>query len=250
MKIVIIVIAMSVQLFGAAPPACRDLLDSGDVYYGRYNNNSALNCYRRAYGTCPDTYEALMKMVRAYIDVGQQTTTAKPEPFFMTGLRFADSLRQRYPDSSQAYFLTSVAAGNLCSIRKGARKVGLVRMVERNAKKAIELAPDFAPAYVVLGLYYREIAIANPILKILARLLLGGIPDGTLADSERVLQKALELSPGNIFALLELSRTDLLMGKKKEAIDHLKRLQSAPPAWYLDENLKQKGKKLLQSLVS
>lgn len=248
MKIVIILMALSVQLFGAGLPGCKDLLDSGDVYYGAFNNRSALEWYRRAYVQCPDTYEALMKMTRAYIDMGQEATVGKAEPLLIAGLRFTDTLQLRYPDSSQAYFLKSVAAGNLCFIRKGARKVGLVRMVERNAKKAIELAPDFAPAYVLLGIYYREIAIANPVLKMLARVLLGGMPDGTLTDSERTLQKALDISPRNVFALLELSRTYLLMGKKNEAIYHLKRLQRCEPAWYMDGKLKHKGEVLLESI--
>jgi tetratricopeptide (TPR) repeat protein len=247
--VIIILVTMSMQNLGAELPGCRTLLDSGDVSYAAYNNGIALDWYRRAYLKCPDSYEPLMKMTRAYIDVGQGTPAAKPESLFVTGLRFADTLRQRYPDSGQAYFLTSVASGNLCLIRKGARRIKLVRMVEHNAKKAIELAPDFAPAYVVLGIYYREVAIANPILKMLARLLLGGIPDGTLRESEQTLQKALELSPNNIFGLLELSRTDLLMGKKNEAIVHLTRALNSEPAWYQDKKLKQECERLLQSLV-
>ena len=240
---------MSVHILGAELPQCRELLDSGDISYSEFNNSIALDWYRHAYLKCPENYEAIMKMTQAYIDMGQEASTAKPESLFITGLRFTDTLRQRYPDSGQAYFLTSVAAGNLCFIRKGARRIRLVRMVEHNAKKAIELAPDFAPAYVVLGIYYREIAIANPILKILARLLLGGIPDGTLKDSEHTLQKALELSPNNIFALLELARTDLLMGKKNEAIEYLTRSQISEPAWYQDKKLKQECERLLQSLA-
>jgi tetratricopeptide (TPR) repeat protein len=240
---------MSMQIFCAELPGCRELLDSGDVSYAGFNNAMALDWYRRASLKCPENYEAIMKMTRAYIDKGQEAATATPESLFITGLRFADTLRQRYPDSGQSYFLTSVAAGNLCFIRKGPRRIRLVRMVEYNAKKAIELAPGYAPAYVVLGIYYREIAIANPILKILARLLLGGIPDGTLKDSEHTLQKALELSPNNIFALLELARTDLLMGKKNEAIEHLKRSLSSGPAWYQDKKLKQECERLLQSLT-
>jgi tetratricopeptide (TPR) repeat protein len=190
-----------------------------------------------------------MKMTRAYIDVGQEATTGRRESFFVKGLRFADTLRIRYPDSSQAYFLTAVAAGNLCRVRKGTRKVALVRIVERNVSKAIKLDPDFAPAYVVLGLYYREIAIANPLLKILARLLLGGIPKGTLKDSEQAFQQALALSPNNIFALLEIARTDLLMGKKGEAIKHLKQSQNFNPSWYMDGKLKQESERLLKTLT-
>jgi tetratricopeptide (TPR) repeat protein len=247
-SVIIILTIMSVRILGAEFSQCRELLDSGDVFYGKFNNGTALDWYRHAHLKCPDNYEALMKMTRAYIDMGQMAATAKPESLFITGLRFADTLRQRYPDSGQAYFLTSVAAGNLCLIRKGARRVRLVKMVHYNAAKAIELTPDFAPAYIVLGVYYREIALANPITKIVARLLLGGMPDGTLIDSENTLQKALELSPNNIFALLELSRTDILMGKKKEAIEHLKRSQISAPAWYLDGKLKIECKRLLQSL--
>lgn len=247
--VIIILVTMSMQNLGAELPGCRELLDSGDFYYSGFNNVIALDWYRRAFLQCPDNYEPLMKMARAYIDVGEEGATGKPESLFVTGLRFADTLRQKYPDSSQSYFLTSVAAGNLCLIRKGARRVRLIRMVEHNAAKAIELAPDFAPAYIVLGIYYREVAIANPILKMLARLLLGGIPDGTLKESEQTLQKALALSPDNIFALFELARTDLLLGKKNEAIVHLKRSRNSKPAWHEDEKLKQKSEQLLQSLV-
>ena len=248
-SVIIILIIMSVQIFGAELPGCWVLLDSGDVSYAEFNNVKALDRYRRAFLQCPDNYEPLMKMARAYTDVGEDGATGRPESLFVIGMRLADTLRQKYPDSSQSYFLTSVAAGNLCLIRKGARRVRLVRMVEHNATKAIEMAPDFAPAYVVLGVYYREVAIANPILKMLARLLLGGIPDGTLKESEQTLQKALELSPDNIFALLELARTDLLMGKKTDAIEHLKRSQNSKPAWHQDEKLKKKSEQLLQSLV-
>jgi tetratricopeptide (TPR) repeat protein len=246
----ILLIALSGQIRSEEFTGCRGMLDSGDVSYGEFNNGLALDWYRRAFEQCPDSYEALMKMTRAYIDMGQSVGVFKPESLFMTGLRFADSLRTRYPDSSQGYFLTSVAAGSLCLIRKGARKVMLVRIVERNARKAIELAPDFAPAYVVLGIYYREIAVANPILKFFALFLLGRIPDGTLKDSETALQQALRLSPDYIFALLELARTDLLMSKKNEAIENLKRAQTLKSVWYMDDRLKQECGRVLKSLGS
>ncbi len=245
----IILIALLVRPICADTAPCKGLIDSGDYFYNEFNNAIAFDLYCHAYAHCPQSYEALMKMTRAYIDRGQEIEAYRRESVLVTGLRFTDTLRQRYPDSAQGYFLASVAAGNLCFIRKGARKVALVRMVERNAKKAIELSPGFAPSYVVLGIYYREIAVANPILKLLARLLLGGMPDGTLVESEAALKQALQLSPNNIFALLEMSRTNLLMGKKREAIENLTLLRKSEPAWFLDEKIKKKGEQLLQTIT-
>lgn len=246
----IIVMTMLIQVRGDGRMECGDMLDSGDVYYAAFDNRTALDWYTHAYAECPDSYEALMKMGRASIDAGEETNDASfAENMFLQGIYLSDSLQNRFPDSSQAYFLKSVAAGNLCLIRTGVRKVRLAKMVEHNAIKAVELGPDFAPAYVVLGIYYREIAIANPINKLLARIVFGGLPGGTLEDSEQTFHKALALSPENCLALLELARTNLLMEKKSEAIKNLKKLQLSKPAWHLDAKIKREGERLLQTLT-
>jgi tetratricopeptide (TPR) repeat protein len=166
------------------------------VFYVHYDSRAALSKYEQAAAQCPASYETLMKRTRGLIDVGNETDDAKAaKSLWKRALRDTDSLQRRYPDSAQSYFLQGTAAGLLAKHARGARKLALARLVGRNAKKATELAPTFAPGLVLLGTYYREVASASRFLKGLARLFRGGLPDGTLADSERVLRMALLLSP-------------------------------------------------------
>jgi hypothetical protein len=202
-------------------PPCAALLDSGNAAYTRFDN------------------------IRALIDAGEDIDAEKSEPLYLEGLRYADTLRQRYPDSGQSYFLTAIAAANLAQIKKGMKRIPFAMIIEPNIRKSIADDPRFAPAFVVLGSYCREVAIASPLLKTLVRLFYGWNPQGILVESEQVLQNALKLDPGNIYAHLELARTDAAMGKKMEAVRILEQMQGLPIAWHGDKNLKKTGRQIL-----
>jgi hypothetical protein len=234
-------------LHGAYPETrhCSALLDSGDAAYTRFDNVRALGQFSLAFRTCPDNYEATMKMTRALIDAGEDINAKKSESLYTEGLRYGDTLRQRYPDSMQSYFLTAVAAANLAQIKKGMRRIPFAMIIEPNIRKSIAHDPRFAPAFVVLGSYCREVAIASPLLKTLVHLFYGWTPQGSLVESEQVLQNALKLDPGNIYAHLELARTNAAMGKKMKAIRILEQMQGLPIAWHGDKNLKKTGRQLL-----
>jgi tetratricopeptide (TPR) repeat protein len=241
---------MSLALAAQAlpPAACGGLLDSGNACYERFNNGRALGYFRRAHEECPQSYEELMKYTRALIDLGEDTTPNSAESLFVRSARCADTLVQRFPDSGQPYFLRAVATGSTAALRRGARKVAMVRAIEVDIKHAIRLDPTFAPAYIVLGRYYREIAQANPLLKAIARLLFGGVPKGTLRDSEDFLQKAIALSPRNVDAHLELARTEVALHHREEALDLLLAMEDLPATWHMDDRLKEKGRTLQAQL--
>jgi tetratricopeptide (TPR) repeat protein len=224
---------------------CTALLDSGEAEYKKFDNIRALEQFSLAFRTCPDNYEATMKMTRALIDAGEDIDAKKSEFLYTEGLRYADTLRLRYPDSGQSYFLTAVAAANIAQIKKGMKRIPFAMIIEPNIRKSIADDPRFAPGFVVLGGYCREVAIASPLLKTLVRLFFGWAPQGTLVESEQVLQNALKLDPDNIYAHLELARTYVAMGKKMEAFRTLEQMQGLPIAWHMDEKLKKEGRQML-----
>jgi tetratricopeptide (TPR) repeat protein len=224
---------------------CTALLDSGEAEYKKFDNIRALEQFSLAFRTCPDNYEATMKMTRALIDAGEDIDAKKSEFLYTEGLRYADTLRLRYPDSGQSYFLTAVAAANIAQIKKGMKRIPFAMIIEPNIRKSIADDPRFAPGFVVLGGYCREVAIASPLLKTLVRLFFGWAPQGTLVESEQVLQNALKLDPDNIYAHLELARTYAAMGKKMEAFRTLEQMQGLPIAWHMDEKLKKEGRQML-----
>jgi tetratricopeptide (TPR) repeat protein len=230
------------------PPECTTLLDSGDACYATFDNFGALGYFQKAHVACPDDYAGFMKTVRALIDAGEDSASSVSESLYVYGARCADTLVQRFPDSAQSYFLRALAAGSTASLRNGARKVAMIRAIEADILRSIEKDPSFAPAYVALGRYYREVAQANPLLKAIARLFFGGIPKGTLLDSENFLRKALSLSPQNVYAHLELARTEAALHHRKESVELLEAMQTLPAAWHLDERAKKEGRVLLEQL--
>lgn len=223
------------------------LLARGDSAYLRYDNNQSLDFYRNARQTCPGSYEALMKLTRAYTDVAEETEDdAKADAIFRVALRHADTLRSVYRDSMMGYFLTAAIAGNLAQQSGGERKVKLSRVVEENARKAIERDSTYSPSYVILGSYYRQVATTGGWLKSIARLLYGELPDGTLEDSYRVLNKAVQLDQENPYAHLELAKTLSEMGREEQADKHLRTVIELPISSHYDKELKKEARSLLQ----
>jgi tetratricopeptide (TPR) repeat protein len=229
-------------------PECAALLATGDAAYRKFDNAAAIGFYTGAHHDCPESYEALMKMTRALIDLGEDRNDAESPGLYGKGMRCADTMQKQYPDSAQSWFLKAVAAGNLARLKSGMRKLALSKIVEHDSRKSIDLDPVFAPAYIVLGVYFREVATLGPFEKTMVRIISAGMPAGTLEDSERALLHALALSPYNIDALLELARTEIALGRNGEAIILLQKMQKCPPAWHLDGKFEDEGARLLKQL--
>lgn len=133
-------------------------------------------------------------------------------------------------------------------MKSGRQKFVLSRIVEHDIGKSIGLDSSFAPAYIVLGTYLREIATLKPFEKTMVFFLSGKMPTGSLEGSERALLKALKLSPENIDGLLELAKTKIALDRNEEAIILLKKMQNFPNTWHLDGKFKEEGARLLQQL--
>jgi hypothetical protein len=246
---ILFLLAAALQCLGMGSAPCQDLIDSGDASYTLFDNLKALDCYKRAYKQCPNTYETLMKMTRAIIDVGEDLDDKGSETFYREAMRFTDTLQIHFPDSMQSCFLRAVAAANLFDFEGSSQKIKLAAVIRSNAEKSIEVAPLFAPAYIVLGSYYRGVATAGPLQKMLARIVYGSVPAATLQDSRRILQEAVGISPENIYGNFELAKTLIALDDKKEAADLLKKIEEMPIAWHLDNKLKLKAAQLLLKIT-
>jgi len=222
---------------------------SGDDYYQRFDNLKALSEYEKAYKYAPDNYEALMKLTRAYNDVGEDINSKESETYYEKAVQYAELLQKQFPYRAEAYFYLSASYGNLALFRGGKEKIRLSRYVESNAKKAIELAPDYDLPYIVMGVYYREVANLNWFLKVFAKSFLGGLPDGTIEDSERMLLIAVELNPKSIYAHYQLGITYEAMGKKDKAVKYYKKVIELPNTDHQDKTKKTEAKEKLRELL-
>jgi tetratricopeptide (TPR) repeat protein len=235
-------------------------IQEGDQYYSQFDNLKALEAYKKAYELAPDSFEVLVRLTRAYNDVGedvkgikfkpdQETNSKEVEEYFSQAAQYAEELHQKFPDKAESYFYLAATYGHLALFKGGKEKVKLARNVEENSKKAIDLDPQFIPAYIVLGVYYREVANLNWALKAFAKTLFGGLPNGTDEDSEKTLLKALELNPQVIHTRFELAKTYLAMGKEGKATEQLKEIIQLPITDHQDKEIKEVAEKELQKLA-
>ncbi|GIW46428.1 MAG: hypothetical protein KatS3mg078_0305 [Deltaproteobacteria bacterium] len=238
-----------------------DFIKKGDEYYREFNSFRALKEYEKAYKIAPDNYEVLLRLTRVYNDVGEdiqgiwfddkkKVTTEVAKKYFEKATWFASLLHNRFPDKAEPYFLLALSYGHLALFKGGREKVKLAKDIEQNCLKAIELDPNFIPAYIALGVYYREVAGLNWFLKSFARSLTNGSLNGTYRDSERVLLKALELNPSIIRTHFELAKTYKALGKEDKVIYHLKKVLELPIVDHQDKVIKSEAGSNLNRLLA
>jgi tetratricopeptide (TPR) repeat protein len=226
----------------------QTFLAKGDEYYQNFDNAKALGEYEQAYKLAPEEFAVLMRLTRSYNNAGEDLDSKASKPYFEQAVKYAELLLQKFPDKADTYYYLSASYGNLALFTGGKTKVKLSRKVKQNAEKAIELDPQHPESYVVLGIYYREIANLNPILKGFAKVFFGGLPGGTNEDSEKSLLKALELKPTYINAHFQLAKTYEEMKQKDKAIAEYQKVLELPQADHQDKTIQTKAEKRLKRI--
>ena len=168
----------------------------------------------------------------------------RAKEFLMESVSYAEMANEKFPDDPDVYFLLAISYGNLSRYTKGKDKVKLARNVEDNLQKSIKHNPDFAPSYIAMGIYYREVATLSWFLKNFANAFLGGLPDGTLEDSKNMLLKAIELRPEFIISHYEIGKTYIEMEDYEKADMHFQKVLELDIIDHSDWSKKEKVRKM------
>lgn len=209
----------------------RDHLERGDLYYAELNNEKALEEYQKAHALAPEEFETLLRLTRIYNDLGRLALrrSEDSEPMYRKAIVYAEKLHERYPEKAESYFMLALCHGSLVPFKTLREKLELGRDVEQNARRAIEIDPNFSMAYVVLGIFYRGISRLGWLEKVVANTIFGKNLTGTLEDSEKMLLQAIDLEPDNSFAHFELAWTYRAMEQPEKSIAMLQKVVSIPP---------------------
>jgi len=217
-----------------ASPSNNDFalhLSQGDEYFRNFDNFSALELYQKAYDLAPHEFEALVRMARVHNDIGRSMLwrNDSAEVWYRRAVGFADILLEKYPEKAESQFWIAITRGSLVPFLSVREKLDVGKFVVEHARKAIEIDSTFVPAYVVLGILYREAAKLKWYERVIANVVLGGSLPGTIEDSEQVLKRALELNPRDIFAHFELGQTYNFLEEHERAADHFRTALSFIP---------------------
>jgi tetratricopeptide (TPR) repeat protein len=223
-------------------------LAEGGEAVARFDLNKAITAYQTALKIDPNNYDANWKSARAYADkatLGPENP-GEQKKLCVEAAHFAREAVRLNPDDSKGHVYLAIAVGKLALYEGGKRKVELSNEVKREAEKAAKINPKEDLAYHVLGIWYREMAELNWMLKEFAEFLYGKFAPASLDQALSNLRKATELAPNVVAHHVELGITLADARQWIEADKELERAMSMPKAWVTDDHYKALAKQTLE----
>jgi len=211
-----------------------DFIRQGDEYYAQFNNAQALEEYLKAAKAEPENHEALWKTARAYYDVADWMTPAdskaadEQRKTYSQSMSYARQAIKADPKGTWGHFFLSAAWGKFVLTQGKKEQVNASKQIRAEIDKAIAADPNNDLAYHALGRWHRRMAEIGGAQRFFGGLLYGSIPKGTLEESEKSLQKAIELNPNYTNHHLELGRTYLGMKKADLAKQEFQKVLELP----------------------
>ncbi len=221
----------------------------GDSLYANFKNVSALEAYESALRRGSADLELLLKLARTANDVAQDAQAAgdadRAERMYAEAVTYSKRTTDEYPTASDAWFMLAATTGKLAQFRGGKEKVRIGRAVEDYYQRSIALDSTNALAYLVGGIFNRELSQLNWVQRLAANTLFGGLPDGSLEKSKEMLRKTVELKTDLLIAHWELAQTCLAMERIDEALAHIRHISTLDPQNTEEIRLKRKAAELL-----
>lgn len=157
----------------------------------------------------PARAPAAWRLARALIGAGNlEPDRERRRRQFSDALAMAELAARLDPEGTNGHTCAAIAAGSLSSLAGGRERIELAERARASARRAVELDAGNHLAWLVLGVWNREVALIGGLKKAAAGLFYGGVPRGaSLAESEACLRRAVALAPDLINPRRELGIT-------------------------------------------
>lgn len=207
--------AFGVRLFAAENPDVAALLLKGDTQVSQGDTRAALATFEQAEKLAPDDAGVLLRISQQASDlIGETKDEAAAQKLAQRSLDTAKRAVALAPDNSKAHLALSIAYGRMTDFVGNKTKLEYSRTIKSEAERAIALNPREDFAYHVLGRWHYGVATLNPMLRMLARVVYGGLPEASIEESARLLKKAAEIAPARLMHHHELARAYAALGQR------------------------------------
>ena len=246
-KIIIFVISLLFVIQSSSAFSESADLAAGDKLSAEHKYLEAIAVYQKALDADSGDYQALAKMSRSY-SLASNSATKKSEKkdLLENAIKYAREAIKVNKTGFEGHLYLSNSMGKLSDLVGSSDRVKLSREIGPEAEKAIKYNPADYEAYMILGIWHRDIASASGLEKSLAKGLFGGLPEASLEESETYLKKAVELKPEFIEPHYELALTYKKLKEKDLAKKQLAEALKCPISGARDEEIKKKVQRALK----
>lgn len=238
---------------------CRQ--DSGEVaqlhknaeqFYNQFKAQETATELRKVLQIDSHNFEALVKLARAHIDIGDQIpeSGANWKERRLKEYGVAEDYARRAvkvdPNSTWGHFYVAASLGNIAMLSPVARQVELAEEIRRSIERSLALDERNGFAYHAYGVWHRKMAEIGRTSRILASVFYGRqLPTGSVERSIDYFKRAISINNNVIITRLELARSYIAAEEWNSARALLKTIPPLPNQFSDDE----KHKKLALSLL-
>jgi tetratricopeptide (TPR) repeat protein len=173
----------------------------------------------------------------------------KARVFFDAAQDYAGKALKVDSTSSDANLVMAIALGRLSLTESGKKKVAYARDIQTYCNKAIQLNKNNFRAYYVLGKWNYEISNLSGLERAAAKIMYGGVPEGSVKAAIVCYEKCRSINPGFILNYLDLAKAYKDDDQNEKALAALQTLVHLPVQAQDDPATKVEGRKMLDAMM-
>jgi len=240
---------------------CRDgaeiarLHQSADRLYAQFKPREAAAELQKILSMDPRNFEALIKMARAHVDLGDlipEDGSGWKERRIKEYAAAEDYARKAVrvdAKSTWGHFWIAASLGSMAMISPVSRQIELAGEIRDAVERSLALDPQNGLAYHVYGVWHRKVAEIGRTQRLLAAVVYSrSLPQGSLEKSVEFLKRAVALNPTTIISRLELARSYIAKEEWAPARVMLQSIGDLSIQFSDDAKNKQKAQQLLEEI--
>jgi len=227
------------------------LMEDGLRYEKEFKLEEALRKYEEILKSEPNHLQALIHASRMTSNIaGHIKDKEQRRERLVIAEDYAKRSIKLNPKSPDAHFSLVVTLGLQSEIAPSPReKVKDAKLLRAEAEKIIEVDPNYALGYFVLGKWHYEVSKLNWFERTACDLFFGGFPDGvSMHEAVKNFNKATALDPNQIIILYGHASVLHYEGEDEEAIKVLQKAINLPIREPDDAFRKEKCKELIKEI--
>jgi tetratricopeptide (TPR) repeat protein len=229
--------------------ASQLILEADSLTNKAFENEIGLEKYQKALAQDSLNYEALWKLSRLYVIIGEHfsiTTDEQKEAQLQSyeeAVRYAERAISVKEDGSMGYVQRAAAKSRVALFKNIWKSSGLMNDVKEDCEKAIDLDPQNAIAYDVLGQAHMKLSERTKLFRWPF-----GVGWGNTDDAIVCFEKAISIDPNLITYRIDAARAYIEKKDYQKAQEHLSAAFTLPTLSGDDDRLRKEAANLLEQI--
>jgi hypothetical protein len=249
-RLLLLSFGLSLGILSVNAQTVDDLNKQADELVHDLKEEDALQKYKDVLALHSDDPHALIGSADMCARIGnRQQEKSKQKEYFAQAQTYASSALQADSNSSDANCVMAVVLGRVAHTESGKKKIALFRDVKTYSEKAIKLNKSNYRAWYVLGQWNYDISHLSGGEKAAAKVLMGGLSDGTIKNAIHDFETCRTLNRSFILNYLSLAKAYREDDQNENALSALQSLVRLPVQTEDDPSIKEEGRKMLDALM-